>query len=67
MKFQLLIKGKMMKNKDFSYLQAHIYCIYHANNLFNIMSMIYSMLSLAEHEKSSITLRPDLQISFLFG
>ena len=26
----------------------------------NIMSMIYSMLSLAEHEKSFMTLRPEL-------
>ena len=28
MKFQLLIKGKMMKNKDFSCFKTLIFCIY---------------------------------------
>ena len=33
MKFQLLIKGKMVKNKDFSCFKTPICCIYPANKV----------------------------------
>ena len=33
MKFQLLIKTKTLKNKDFSCIQILIWCIYHAINI----------------------------------
>ena len=35
MKFQLLIKTKMLKNEDFSCFQTLSCCIYHANNKFH--------------------------------
>ena len=33
MKFQLLIKAEILKNKEFSCFQTHRSCIYYANNV----------------------------------
>ena len=59
MKFQLLIKAKMLKNNDFSCYQTFSWSIYPANKIVGIltfMSWINFVLSCVEHENSFITL-----------
>ena len=53
MKFQLLIKAKMLKNNYFSCCQTLSWCIYPG-----LMSRINIMVSLVEHEKSFINSGP---------
>ena len=64
MKFQLLIKGKMVKNKQ-KILLSNFQMLYYpankclnGNNCFNVMSRINFLLSWVEHEKGFITSGP---------
>ena len=70
MKFQLLIKAKMLKNKDFSFKLSDVAFIMLINvkmptivGILTLMSMINFMLILVEDEKFFITSGPVYQIA----
>ena len=43
MKFQMLIKGEIMKNNDISSFKTLRYCIYHANKMKTIVGILTFM------------------------
>ena len=51
MKFQMLIKFKMLKNNEFSYFQMLRCCIYHAHKYLNANNCNCWHFNIVEHDK----------------